>query len=203
MKTAKRAYGVGWKGVRMGKKIIHIILLLILCFTIFASCNHPNKENGDKEEYDITRYNAKRIIHMYREQVSERTGTSGLKPSFMESNSTKKLLLKDAKQMIDFDKFSPETRCYIVKETDQMEEIFETLPEIDLETQMIAIAFFQTTSKRNDRFEGFEQDGDVLKMRIKKEFKNKSVTAPRYAQNVWGFILDKLDVTTLEVVFIN
>ena len=187
----------------MGKKIICILLLLVLCFTLFMSCNHPSKENNDEEEYDITRYNAKRIICMYREQISDRTGSSGLKPSFLEENSTKNLRLKDGGHINDYDKTSPETRCYIVKETDQMEEIFETLPEIDPETQMIAIAFFRTTSKRNDRFEGFEQDGDVLKMRIKKEFKNKSVTAPRYAQNVFGYVLDKLDVTTLEVVFIN
>ena len=187
----------------MGKKIICTLLLLILCFTVFSSCNHPNKGNGDNEEYDITRYNAKRIIHIYREDLSGRTGTSGLKSSFMEENSTKSLGLIDGKHTNDYDKTSPETRCYIIKEREQMEGIFETLPEIDPETQMIAIAFFRTTSKRNDRFEGFEQDGDVLKMRIKKEFKNKSVTAPRYAQNVFGYVLDKLDVTTLEVVFIN
>ena len=187
----------------MRKKIICILLLLILCFTFFSSCNHPNKENGDKAEYDITRYNAKRIICMYREQISDRTGSSGLEPSFLEENSTKNLRLKDGGHINDYDKTSPETRCYIVKETDQMEEIFETLPEIDLETQMIAIAFFQTKSIRNDTFVGFEQERDVLKMQIKKESNGRIVPAPKYAQNVWGFILDKLDVTTLEVVFIN
>ncbi|MCR4726913.1 MAG: hypothetical protein K5753_06830, partial [Clostridia bacterium] len=154
--------------------------------------------------YDITRYNAKRIIHMYRGILSGEPGTSGLKPSFLEENSTKYLLLKDGGHMDDHDKTSPETRCYIIKEREQMEGIFETLPEIDPETQMIAIAFFQTTSKRKDSFAGFEQDDDVLKMRIKREYyKSKPVTAPMYAQIVSGFILDKLDVTTLEVVFIN
>ena len=122
----------------MRKKFICILLLLVLCFTIFSSC----KEKEIPTQYN---YNVKMIVGFERDFVTAQDPFERVKKRFLEENSTYHLglYIEDGKEV--YDTVSPESRGCIITETEQLDSVFEVLPEVDLGTQMIVFVFYSKT----------------------------------------------------------
>ena len=177
----------------MGKKLICVLLLLILCFTIFSSC----KEKEIPRQYN---YNVKMIVGFERDFITAQDPFKQVKKSFLEENATYHLGLYIENGEEIYDTASPRSRGCIITETEQLNSVFEVLPEVDFETQMIVFVFYSKTRHWKDRFWGVKKEGDNIIVLIKEERYKYSVSSnPDWAQTVIGLVLDKLDVNKVTV----
>ena len=185
----------------MVKKIIGIVLLIVLCGALFAACKEPGEEPKETEDY--IDYHAELLFSFNEQTVDSFTQKTNLKESFVQSNSTYGAVLRVEEGKLVVDKTSPEYRGYIIKDKKGMEECFITPPEVDFETQMIVIVFFTSSDMSRCSFGNFEEDGENLKLTIKRSaYPGKNSSAPWYYQSVWGFLMDKLDLANLEMEYI-
>ena len=177
----------------MRKKIICILLLLILCFTIFSSC----KEKEIPTQYN---FNVEQIVGFTRMFATTQDPFKRVKKSFLEANTTYRQILRIEEGEYVYDTVSPESRGCIITETEQLNSVFEVLPEVDFETQMIVFVFYSKTRHWKDRFWGVKKEGDNIIVLIKEERYKYSVSSnPDWAQTVIGLVLDKLDVNKVTV----
>ena len=189
----------------MGKKIIHIILLLILCFTIFASCK--TKQGHDQNLYTVAEldYNTTKIFEYSRYGLeTEDVGCrSRFKQEFLETTLTKGM--KNNEGTLS------QYRGFIIQDEVQSDSIFYELPKLNYETEMLVVIMFSLYETRDGyAIQKIERSDNVLKITmdeieyIHKEDKNKtsqSYVPPRYIQHIQGYVMDKLDVATLEMKF--
>ena len=147
-----------------------------------------------------------------------RKNNTAFKESFLDENRTYGLCYvndnwdpeDEFSEEILWDVTSPKSRTFIIKDPNNLDDIFINPPQVNFEKEMILVALFSvrggnfSLSIRNVRL-----NGAVLSIGIKKEnLKNKDKDnnndfITEYEQFIYVLKIDKLSANTAEVLFGN
>lgn len=187
----------------MIKRILGIILLIVLCGALFASCK-KQEEEPNEADYHFD-YNTERVVALSRNVItSDKQGTK-LKGSFLESAKTRSVMYlyvdpKTGDQELRKDESAPEQLWYIIKDRESMEQFFDAPPEVDFETQMIVL-ICMTAQEADIKLKKVAFRDNKLVFEFDKKIDGR--WAPQIVQEVYGFRMDRLDnVEKMEAIFV-
>lgn len=204
------------KGKDMGENLIKkfssfvfsiiLLCLLVATFTVFVACDLV--EETPEQEVELA-FNANRVFAFCRGVVSSRKEVGGLKENFLENAKTKDVAYlyenpESGEQELLFDSTLPEKLCYIIKSQEQAQEVFDTVPDVDFERQMLVILIYSTLDNASHKCIGVFKKESVLEVEMEVEYdKIKNGIQPQTVQMVCMFKMDKLDVGEVGLTLTN
>lgn len=99
-----------------------------------------------------------------------------------------------------YDPNLPSSRVLLLTEQAQLEEAFETVPAIDLETTMVFIVLFSLSGNSGAGLQDIKVENGVLEMTIIRS-QGSMATVP-YPANI-VIQMDKMEITDIKVTFIK
>lgn len=191
----------------MAKRIIGIILLIVLCGALIASCKKQEEET--KAPNDYIDYHVETLFGFTREKIDSDPQDSGLKASFVENCRTKfvSYLYIDPEtgdREYRYDSTCPRQVWHIIEDQDSLEEFFDTPPEVDFERQMVVLTFSTIGFDADFSFQRVTFKDNVLTFFELKQSVSRSSRKTVMLQALFGYKMDRMDdVAKVEVVFTN
>ena len=102
----------------------------------------------------------------------------------------------------NYDSNTPKSRTYIVKNQDELDEVFSEFPEMDFEKEMVLVYCYRTIYTRKQVLEKVVLDGTVLNVEfniVKGKIGHADASAPQRRMLV--IKLDKLDITETNITY--
>ena len=100
------------------------------------------------------------------------------------------------------DTTSPESRTYIIKDKNVLDEIFETFPDIDFTKEMVIVYCFTTIYNRERVLESVKMDeNDILNIEFKSKDNNGRGDASMPGTAILTIRLDRLDITEANITY--
>ena len=102
----------------------------------------------------------------------------------------------------NYDENTPKSRTYILKNQDELDEVFSEFPEIDFEKEMVLVYCYRTIYIRKQVLEKVELDGIVLNVDFnvaRGKLGHADASAP--SRRMLVLKLDKLDITEANVTY--
>lgn len=183
--------------------ILCVIMAVVFTMGFLGGCNKENE--GEEDEAGWVTYNPYHISSVTISPGIITTRT--LKKSFLYAEENRiNISYKnenydpndpDSTEYV-YDSTLPSERIILLTEQTQLEEAFEEIPEIDLETQMIVIVLFGVIGDTGVGFENIKSDNDVLEVIVTK------TSCSFFTLPVLGGIvikLDKMEITETKVTY--
>ena len=101
-----------------------------------------------------------------------------------------------------YDENTPKSRTYLIKNQDELDEVFSEFPEIDLENEMLIVYCYRTIYARKQVLEKVALDGTALNVEfniVKGKIGHADASAPQRRMLV--IKLDKLDITEANITY--
>ena len=101
-----------------------------------------------------------------------------------------------------YDEDSPESRTYIIKNQEELDEIFSEFPQTDFEKEMVVVYCYRTIYVRKQVLEKVVFDGNVLKIEfnvVRGKIGHADAAAPH--RRTLAVKLDKLDITEAKIQY--
>lgn len=102
----------------------------------------------------------------------------------------------------NYDENTPKSRTYLIKNQDELDEVFSEFPEIDFEKEMILVYCYRTVYIRKQVLEKVALDGNALNVEfniVKGKIGHADASAP--SRRMLVLKLDKLDITKVNVTY--
>lgn len=99
-----------------------------------------------------------------------------------------------------YDPNLPSSRVVLLTEQAQLEEAFETVPAIDLETTMVLVVLFSLSGNSGAGLQDIKVENSVLEMTIIRS--QGSMATEPYPANI-VIQMDKMEITDIKVTFIK
>ena len=102
----------------------------------------------------------------------------------------------------NYDENTPKSRTYILKNQDELDEVFSEFPEIDFENEMLIVYCYRTIYIRKHVLEKVVLDGTILNVEfnvVKGKMGHADASAPSIRMLVLK--LDKLDITDANITY--
>ncbi len=102
----------------------------------------------------------------------------------------------------NYDENTPKSRTHIIKNQDELDEVFLEFPEIDFENEMLIVYCYRTIYIRKQVLEKVVLDGTVLNVEfnvVKGKIGHADASAPQRRMLV--IKLDKLDITEANITY--
>ena len=102
----------------------------------------------------------------------------------------------------NYDENTPKSRTYILKNQDELDEVFSEFSEIDFEKEMVLVYCYRTIYIRKQVLEKVALDGNVLNVEfnvVKGKIGHADASAP--SRRMLVVKLDKLDITEVNVTY--
>ena len=101
-----------------------------------------------------------------------------------------------------YDENTPKSRTYLIKNQDELDEVFSEFPEIDFENEMLIVYCYRTIYIRKQVLEKVVLDGTILNVEfnvVKGKMGHADASAP--SRRMLVLKLDKLDITEVNVTY--
>ena len=101
-----------------------------------------------------------------------------------------------------YDNNTPKSRTYIIKNQDELDEVFSEFPELDFEKEMVLVYCYRTIYIRKQVLEKVVLDGTVLNVEfnvVKGKIGHADASAPQRRMLV--IKLDRLDITEANITY--
>ena len=102
----------------------------------------------------------------------------------------------------NYDENTPKSRTYLIKNQDELDEVFSEFPEIDFENEMLIVYCYRTIYIRKQVLEKVVLDGTILNVEfnvVKGKMGHADASAPSIRMLVLK--LDKLDITDANITY--
>ena len=102
----------------------------------------------------------------------------------------------------NYDENTPKSRTYLIKNQDELDEVFSDFPEIDFEKEMLIVYCYRTVYGRKQVLEKVALDGNALNVEfniVKGKIGRADASAP--SRRMLVLKLDKLDITKANVTY--
>lgn len=102
----------------------------------------------------------------------------------------------------NYDENTPKSRTYLIKNQDELDEVFSKFPEIDFENEMLIVYCYRTIYGRKQVLEKVFSDGNVLNVEfnvVHGKLGHADASAP--SRRMLVLKLDKLDITEANVTY--
>ena len=102
----------------------------------------------------------------------------------------------------NYDENTPKSRTYLIKNQDELDEVFSEFPEIDFENEMLIVYCYRTIYGRKQVIENVFSDGNVLYVEfniVKGKIGRADASAPH--RRILVVKLDKLDIAEVNVTY--
>ena len=102
----------------------------------------------------------------------------------------------------NYDENTPKSRTYILKNQDELDEVFSEFSEIDFEKEMVLVYCYRTIYVRKQVLEKVVFDGNVLKIEfnvVRGKIGHADAAAPH--RRMLAVKLDKLDITEAKIQY--
>ena len=102
----------------------------------------------------------------------------------------------------NYDENTPKSRTYLIKNQDELHEVFLEFPEINFEKEMVLVYCYRTVYIRKQVLEKVVLDGTVLNLEFnvsRGELGRADASAPQ--RRMFILKLDKLDVTEVNITY--
>ena len=108
----------------------------------------------------------------------------------------------DEKGEENYDENTPKSRTYLIKNQDELDEVFSEFPEIDFENEMLIVYCYRTIYIRKQVLEKVVLDRNVLNVEfnvVKGKIGHADASAP--SRRMLVVKLDKLDIAEVNVTY--
>ena len=102
----------------------------------------------------------------------------------------------------NYDENTPKSRTYILKNQDELDEVFSEFSEIDFEKEMVLVYCYRTIYIRKQVLEKVVLDGTILNVEfnvVKGKMGHADASAP--SRRMLVLKLDKLDITEVNITY--
>ena len=102
----------------------------------------------------------------------------------------------------NYDENTPKSRTYLIKNQDELDEVFSEFPEIDFENEMLIVYCYRTIYIRKQVLEKVVLDRNVLNVEfnvVKGKIGHADASAP--SRRMLVVKLDKLDIAEVNVTY--
>lgn len=102
----------------------------------------------------------------------------------------------------NYDENTPKSRTYLIKNQDELDEVFSEFPEIDFENEMLIVYCYRTICIRKQVLEKVVLDRNVLNVEfnvVKGKIGHADASAP--SRRMLVVKLDKLDIAEVNVTY--
>lgn len=185
--------------------ILCVIMAFVLTMGVLGGCNKDNKDEEDEVRLPV--YNPYHASYYISSDIMD---SGPLKKSFLyaeenrinvaypnENYDPNDLDNPDNTEYI-FDSTLPSERIILLTEQTQLEEAFEEVPEIDLETQMVIIVLLSRIGITGIWLENIKFENGVLEVIIEGRFNGNGIPP-----KMRGIVikLDKMEITETKVTY--
>lgn len=101
-----------------------------------------------------------------------------------------------------YDENTPKSRTYLIKNQDELDEVFSEFPEIDFENEMLIVYCYRTIYIRKQVLEKVVLDGTILNVEfnvVKGKMGHADASVP--SRRMLVLKLDKLDITEVNITY--
>lgn len=164
------------------KRTLSILIILLLCLTVFAGCAKPDPSNANCQI------------------VSDELSSDTLKDSFLKENRTSGAYYDGDVALEGND--IPKSRTFIIKTQDEYDTIFENAANInvDFSSELLILYAFTTEYHRDISLDDWKVEGKTISITYEMKDPSKNVgDAARPFQRFLLIKMNKLDIDSAEI----